>query len=292
MNSVSKLLIIIVILETAAIGWLAWDKIKQEKEVNVATRNLVQAKSEKAVIEEELETMYRQYDGLKTNNQELNEQLDKEKEKIEETLRQLKGVKRGNRAKIKQLQEQTETLKSIMKDFVKQIDKLNVENKRLNVENTRIKNNYDNQIAKTDSLTEEKENLTKQVKKAKVLRAENISVVILNKRDKSTKRARKLKKIKTCFNIDDNILAKKGNRNAYVRISGPDGIILMSEESGMFMYKEKEIAYSSKRNLTYDGKKTNVCIFWTANAEQSAGKYEIDIFMDGSLIGTQYFSLK
>lgn len=292
MNSLSKILIILVFLQTAVIGWLVWDKINTKKEVKLITKTLVQTKSEKAVIEEELETMYRQYDGLKTNNQELNQQLDIQKEKIEETLKQLKNVKRGNYARIKQLQDETETLKAIMKDFVKQIDKLNTENKRLNVENNKIKKNYTNQIARTDSLIYEKDSLSNQVKIAKVLKANQISVLVLNKRDKKTSRARKLKKIKTCFIIDENVLARKGKRNVYIRISGPDGIILMSEESGMFKYNNKEIAYSSKRDVSYDGKETNVCIFWTANAEQSKGKYEIDIFMDGHQIGTQYFSLK
>jgi len=292
MNSTSKILIFIVILETAAIGWLVWDKFNQAEKNSIVSKELVQSKSEKAVITEELETMYRQYDNLKTNNQELNDQLEIEKEKIEETLKQLKSVKRNNYAKIKQLQEQTKTLKTIMKDFVKQIDKLNVENARLNTENASITQNYNDEIARTDSLTQEKDSLSNQVKKAKELKAENITIETLNKRDNSTSRARKLKKVKICFTIDDNVLAKQGNRNAYVRIAGPDGIILMSKDSGMFDYQGKEIAYSSKRQLSYEGNKTDVCLFWTANTVQAAGKYEVDIYMDGSKIGHQFFTLK
>jgi len=292
MNSTSKILLFIVIIETAGIGWLVWDKFNQSEKNNKISKELVQTKSEKAVIEEELQTMYRQYDGLKTDNQELNDQLEKEKEKIIETLKQLKNVKRSNYAKIKQLQEETETLKTIMKDFVKQIDKLNTENKRLNTENSVIRKNYNDQVAKTDTLLSLKDSLSNQVKKAKVLKAENITIQTLNKRDRSTKRARKLKKVKICFTIDDNVLAKKGSRYAYIRIAGPDGIILMSDDSGMFNYQGKEIAYSSKRHLTYEGDKTEVCIFWTANTEQLEGKYDVDIFMDGNQIGEQYFTLK
>ncbi len=292
MNSTSKILLFIVIIETAGIGWLVWDKFNQSEKNNKISKELVQTKSEKAVIEEELQTMYRQYDGLKTDNQELNDQLEKEKEKIIETLKQLKNVKRSNYAKIKQLQEETETLKTIMKDFVKQIDKLNTENKRLNTENSVIRQNYNDQVAKTDTLLSLKDSLSNQVKKAKVLKAENITIQTLNKRDKSTSRARKLKKVKICFTIDDNVLAKKGSRYAYIRIAGPDGIILMSDDSGMFNYQGKEIAYSSKRHLTYEGDKTEVCVFWTANTEQLNGKYDVDIFMDGNQIGEQYFTLK
>lgn len=292
MNSTSKILIVIVILQTTAIGWLVWDKFQQKETNTVISKELVQVKSDRAVIEEELESLSRQYDGLKTNNKELNEQLEKEKEKIEKTLRQLRSVKRTDFAKIKQLQEETETLKTIMKDFVKQIDKLNNENKRLNVENTEIRQNYNDEIARTETLSYVKDSLSLQVKKAKVLKAENILVLTLNKRDKTTSRANKLNKVKVCFTIDENVLAKQGTRNSYIRIAGPDGIILMSGESGMFTYQGKEIAYTSKRELTYNGKKTDVCVFWTKNSEQSTGKYEIDIFMDGSQIGSNQFILK
>ncbi len=292
MNSTSKLLVVIVILETIILGWFVWDKMHQRYLTGEISKELVQVKSEHAVIEEELETMYRQYEGLKTNNKELNEQLEIEKEKITETLNQLKRVKRNDYAKIKLLQEETETLKTIMKDFVKQIDQLNTENKRLNIENVEITQNYMDEVLRTETLTYLKDSLSIQVKKAKVLKAENISILPLNLRDNETNRASKLNKIKVCFTIDDNVLAKAGSRYAYIRIAGPDGIILMSAESGMFDYQGKTIAYSSKRDFTYTGKKIDVCMFWTANSEQVSGKYDVDIFMDGSQIGEQSLTLK
>jgi hypothetical protein len=292
MNSTSKLLIIIIILETTALAWLIWDKFQQKEDFTSVSKELTEVKSEKAVIEEELQSMYKQYDGLKTNNEEINKQLDAEKEKIAQTLEQLKHVKSSDLYKIKQLQEETETLKTIMKDYIRQIDQLNSENIKLHSENTEIKKNYSEVLAKTENLNTIKDSLSQQVKIAKVLKAENILIQPLNKRDNETNRAGKLNKIKVCFTIDDNVIAKKGNRFVYIRIAGPDGIILMSEESGMFDYHGKEIAYSSKRDLVYNGQKTDVCIYWTANSEQATGKYDIDIFMDGSQIGQQYFVLK
>ena len=292
MNSTSKTLLIIVIIMTIVLGWLIYNNFQQKNEQAKTNKELVEVKSDKAAIEEELEGMIVRYDGLKTDNEELNVKLETEKQKIKETLEQLKRVKRNDRVKIKLLQEETETLKSIMKDFVKQIDELNTENIRLVSENSEIRQNYDDEMARTETLTYLKDSLSTQVKKAKELKAENISVEILNIRDNITNRASKLHKVKVCFTIDNNVLAAKGTRNSYMRIAAPDGIILLSKESGMFNYQGKEIAFSSKRELTYEGKKTNVCVFWTADSEQAPGKYSIDIFMDGSQIGEQKFSLK
>jgi len=292
MNSASKTLIIVIILETLIIGWLLYDKFQQKKENKEISHELVQVKSDKAVIEEELTSMSKQYDNLKTNNKVLNEKLEEQKQKIAETLRKLKYVKNADRLKIKQLQEETETLKTIMKDFVKQIDALNTENKKLHKENTKITENYNNVVAQTETLTYLKDSLSAQISIAKELKAENITILPLNIRDNSTSRARKFKKVKICFTIDDNVLARKGSRFAYIRVAAPDGIILMNKESGMFKFHGREIAFSAKREITYNGKKTDACTFYTTDIELVPGKYDVDIFMDGNQIGESHFTLK
>ena len=292
MNSTAKILLVIVIILTLALAWLVYDKFEKGVQLATVSMELTTIKNEKSVIQEELNTMYDQYEDLKTNNQVLNQKLDEEREKIAETLKKLKSVKRTDYVQIKLLKDEAETLKSIMKDYIRQIDKLNTENKRLVTENTEITKNYEDEVARTETLTYLKDSLSSQVKLAKTLKAENISALPLNIRDKSTIRASKFHKVKICFTIDDNVIAKKGTRYSYIRIAGPDGIILMNKESGMFNYHGKEIAYSSKRELTYEGKKTEACVFWTSNSEQAIGKYDIDIFMDGSQIGEYNFSLK
>ena len=93
MNSTSKILLTIVIIETLLIGWLIYDKFQKQKVQNDTQHELVQVKSEKAVIEEELKSISKRYDDLKTNNVELNEKLEEQKQKIAETLEKLKHVK-------------------------------------------------------------------------------------------------------------------------------------------------------------------------------------------------------
>ncbi len=292
MNSTSKVLIAVVIIETLLIGWLIYDKFQQKRENKHISHELVQVKSDKAVIEEELLSISHRYDDLKTNNKELNEKLEEQKIKITETLEQLKHVKNTDRFRIKQLQEETETLKTIMKDFVKQIDNLNSENKKLHKENTEITENYNSVVARSETLTYLKDSLTAQVLVAKELKAEAITVIPLNKRDNTTSRASKFKKVKVCFTIDDNVLARKGSRFSYIRIAAPDGIILMNSESGMFNFHDREIAYSAKREVNYNGKKTDVCTYFITDTELVPGNYDVDIFMDGGQIGETKFNLK
>jgi myosin heavy subunit len=292
MNSTSKILTLVVAIETLVLIYLVYDKFKTSEEKATLSKEIVQVKSEKSEMENELKDMYVQYESLKTNNVEINKKLEEEQLKITTMLQELKSVKQSDRLKIKQLQDETETLKSIMKDYIRQIDKLNTENIRLSSENTTIKKNYEDQKLKTETLTFLKDSLNSQVKMAKKLKAENILIQTLNLKDNETNRARKFAKVKVCFTIDDNVLAFRGTRDVYLRVAGPDGIILMNKESGMFIFQGKEIAYSSKRQVTYNGTRTDVCIFWIATEEQAIGSYSIDLFMDGNQIGEQAFSLK
>jgi len=57
MNTATKTLITVIIIETLLIGWLLYDKFQQQKTNKDVNYELVQVKSDKAVIEEELNSM-------------------------------------------------------------------------------------------------------------------------------------------------------------------------------------------------------------------------------------------
>jgi len=66
----------------------------------------------------------------------------------------------------------------------------------------------------------------------------------------------------------------------------------MNKESGMFKYHDREIAYSSKKEISYNGKKTDVCAYYISDTELLPGIYDVDIFMDNNQIGESKFTLK
>ena len=80
MNSTSKILLVLVIVLTVSIGWLIFDKLQQRSENAKISKQLVEIKSEKSIIEGELETMYTQYESLKTDNKDLKALLSKYEE--------------------------------------------------------------------------------------------------------------------------------------------------------------------------------------------------------------------
>ncbi len=292
MKNSSKILLFVVIVQTAAIIWLVIDKMQQTKTNEKLEANIVEITDNKDAVEQELKSMLTQYDELKTSNENINKQLEDEQAKIKNLIVQLKHVKRTDKAKIEQLEKETQTLRSIMRSYIKQIDSLNTKNQLLTAENLTIKEQYQTEVAEKETILSQRDSLNKEVKKAAILSAGNIVALALNNRGSETVRARKMQKIKTTFYLSENAVTKKGSKNIYIRIAGPDGKIIMSRESGMFTYQGREIAFSSQRNVNYQGKKQEVIIFWTAEEEQAIGNYIIDIFADGSNIGESILKLK
>ena len=124
------------------------------------------------------------------------------------------------------------------------------------------------------------------------LDATNINVQPKNKRGKTAKKVKDVKKIAVSFTIVKNITAKTGERTLYVRIAKPDNDILTKSASDTFPYENKELAYSIKKYIEYTGEEQNVTVYWDVQEYLPAGTYNVYIFADGTMIGQQSFSMK
>jgi hypothetical protein len=60
----------------------------------------------------------------------------------------------------------------------------------------------------------------------------------------------------------------------------------------VFNFQGQSIVYSAKRQIEYENKDIDVCIFWDNNNQLTVGEYTIDIFTEGNLIGSTKFSMK
>ena len=141
------------------------------------------------------------------------------------------------------------------------------------------------------NLSEEKKNLTKTVTLAAQLDATNISVQPTNKRGKTAKKVKDIVKFKINFSIVKNITAETGERTLYIRITKPDNDVLTKSSSNTFPYENRELVYSIKKYIEYNGEEQAVTVYWDVEEYLYAGTYRVDIFADGTLIGSQSFSL-
>lgn len=247
---------------------------------------------EKEMVTKELNSLLEQYESLKTNNKKVNAELQAEREKIEKMITEIKNLKATNHYQLKQYKDEIETLKKVMRSYVVQIDSLNTVNIGLKTENVKVKSDIEKEKNVNKELVVKNEELTTKVNVAAVLKAQNILPTALNKRGKSVVKARKVEKFQICFTILENDLAQAGSKDVYLRIARPDGLVLATSEQDLFRYGNEQIVFSSKRQVDYQNKNVDVCIFWDNNQELIPGSYTVDLFSDGNLIGTNKFTLK
>lgn len=268
------------------VTWLYIDQRKTTEEIETALT------AEKDSLQTHLIDLRDDYDELMTDNDTLNAQLNQEKEKIDELLAEIKTVKATNYRKIKQLQSELGTLRKVAKSYVRQIDSLNTMNRALVAENIKVKNEIEKVTQTKVELEEENKDLSGKVELASELRTENIEAIPINKRGKEKNKLGKIDKIKVNFQLKENVLAKQGERDVFIRIAGPDDYILAKSETDLFEYQGQEIIYSAKRPIDYTGNNMDVTIYWDNNGALIAGTYEVHIFADGNEIGNAKFMIE
>jgi ABC-type transporter Mla subunit MlaD len=263
-----------------------------EKQTN---KELVQEFSlEKEDLENEYTRFATQYDELKltVSNDSLAGLLNQEQVKVQRLLEELRTVKSSNATEIRRLKNELASLRKVMISYINQIDSLNrltAQQKQVIAEVTQKYNDASRQIS---NLSEEKSQLNKKVTLAAQLDATNIWVEPKNKRDKRAKKVKDVVKFNIGFTIVKNITAEAGERTLYIRITKPDNDVLTKSSSNTFTYENRTLNYSIKKYIEYNGEEQQIVVYWNVEEFLYAGNYRVDIFADGTLIGSQRFALE
>lgn len=249
---------------------------------------------EKEDLENEYTRFAQQYDELKltVSNDSLAELLEQEQLKTQRLLEELRTVKSSNASEIRRLKKELATLRKVMIGYINQIDSLNrltAHQKEVIAEVTQKYHAASQQIS---SLSEEKKNLNEKVTLAAQLDATGITLEAQNKRGKKARKIKDAVKLKIDFTIAKNITAETGERTLYVRIAKPDNSVLTQNSSDTFTYENRQLPYSIKKYIEYNGEEQNVTVYWNVEEYLYAGTYQVYIFTDGTMIGSKEFTLK
>jgi hypothetical protein len=242
---------------------------------------------EKDSLANELRHMVVAFDTLKTNNDTLKAGMEKQKNKIVQLL----SINASNVRLIKSYKSEITTMREIMKSYIVQIDSLNTRNKMLSSENSEIKQQI-TQVRNTNTeLSKVKEELSTKVEVASVIQAKNIAAVSLNKKRKETTRINLLDKLRICFTLRENPLAKPGQKDVYMRVIRPDSLVVTSSPDNLFEYKGNKIIYSANRQVDYLNQDIEVCIYLDNNGDFIIGNYSVELYLDNNIIGRTNFML-
>jgi hypothetical protein len=242
---------------------------------------------EKDSLANELRLMAHGYDTLKTDNDTLMADLQRQKDKIVKLL----SLNASLVKTVRTYKSEIGTMREIMKGYIVQIDSLNTLNKQLTAENTNIKQQMSEVQSTNVELTKAKEELTSKVTVASVIQAKDITAVTLNKKNKEISRLAAISKLKICFTLRENPIAAPGEKEVFMRVIRPDSLVITTSADNLFEYNGNKLVYSASRLVDYMNQDIEMCIFLDNTGDFVVGTYNVELYLENNIIGRTTFTL-
>lgn len=156
-------------------------------------------------------------------------------------------------------------------------------------------------VAKEETISKlevTKEELSKKVALASVLKAESIKISAISSKNKAKDgeefKAKTIDKIRVSFFIADNKIARQEGKELILRVIEPDGSALFDATTGggSFMFEGKEIFYTLKQEILFDNRKKEFAFLYHKGSAYKPGKHTIELYSEGFKIGEASFLVK
>ena len=297
--------IVIGILSAVLIGAAAYiivDKSKTKEVIGQQQSQIAQVTDEKSDVQRSFDESLARLDSMSGINSDMSKKLTEKNSEISKAKAEIRSILNKKNATAAELARAKELITSLN-------DKITV----MEADVARL--TQDNQVLTQDKvvLTEEKakltedltattiikEDLTKKVDIASTLNASNISITPVNVKssgkEKVTETAKRVDKLMVSFDVNNRIAAP-GVTDVFVVVTGPDGKPVSAEAlgSGTFTTREEgDKSFTTKLPVdVVTAQKQNVQFSFTPPANFTQGKYTIQIYQNGFMIGEGVRELK
>ncbi len=295
-NSRKVLIFIIISILIFFNGLLLWQFFDKKSHLEEVSKSLESTTAERDALSAELQRVKAEFEKVNQENSSLQSLLLSKDEEIKSKMAQIRRmIESGDAAQLKIAREELERLKSMNQVYVQDLDSLKSYNSTLASQNETLSTSLNQERDRINSLTQENSLLSNKVAVASVLKTTAFKATGIryksSGREIETMKASSAQKIKTCFTILENTVANSGNKDIYMRVMSPDGVV-MTASSETFMVNGQASLYTTKESFEYDNKEMNLCVYWEKGSAYAAGKYTIEIYCEGNLIASSVIDLK
>ena len=249
-------------------------------------------KVEKEELTAQMIELQNDYATLSSDYDMINSQLDSSREEVSQLIERIKKTEATNRSKIRQYERELGTLRSIMRNYIVQIDSLNTLNRQLTADAAAARREAAESRRKSEELSRTVENLSGQVAAGSVLKARGLRIEAYNSSDKVTDRSSRVVRLLTTLSLVENDLAPKGPVRVFIRVKGPDGVLLTNSEQRTFNYNGEPMICSASREVDYQGKEVEMSIYLNDITGYVKGIYTVEAYTAQSLLGTAELMLR
>jgi len=240
---------------------------------------------EKNDLTEQIVALQSDYDSLSSDYETINSQLDSSREEVAQLVERIKSTDATNRSKIRQYEKELGTLRSIMRNYITQIDSLNTLNHKLTAEAAAARKDAAESKRQNEELNQQVSDLTSQVAAGSVIKARGLNINAYNASDKITDRSSRTVRLLTNLSLVENDLAPKGPVRVYIRVKDPDGILLTNSKQEQFTYNGESLIASASRQVDYEGKEVDLSIYLNDIPEYAKGVYTVEAYTENAYFG-------
>ncbi len=247
---------------------------------------------EKEELTAQMIDLQNDYASLSSDYDTINSQLDSSREEVSQLIQRIKKTEATNRSKIRQYEKELGTLRSIMRNYIVQIDSLNTLNKKLTADAAAARREAAESRKKSEKLSKKIEDLTGQVAVGSVIKARGLKLEAFNSSDKKTDRSSRVKRMIATLSLVENDLAPKGLVRVYIRVKGPDGVLLTNSTQKTFELNGEPLICSASREVDYQGKEVELGIYLNEIASFSKGIYTVEAYTTQTKLGEAELMLR
>jgi myosin heavy subunit len=284
------------------------------------TSQLDESEQLKAELEKEYYEALSELEEMRGSNEELNALIEKQKGELKESKTQIEGLLR-NKSQLAQARREIQNMTSKVQEYVAEINKLKQENQELmattdslSTENRTLATNLSSQqdstrrlvsarealLTEKEQLMQTKEELSKKVNIASVVKVKNIEVegqkVRNNGKTASRGAAKNVEQIQVCFETTANDVTENPTELFLVRIINPNGETLAIESLGSGTFQDNSnmetVRFTKMTEMPYDNDVAKQCTVWSPGQPFSEGQYTVEIYNKGYLAGTSTFEFR
>ncbi len=245
-----------------------------------------QLNEEKEELTQQMISLREDYDTLSSDYDEINAQLDSSREQVNQLIERLKETEARDRAKIRKYEKELGTLRSIMRNYIVQIDSLNTLNKKLTADAAAARREAEVSKARSEELSQKVEHLSGQVAAGSVIKARGLVIEPYDGSGKINERSSRVVKMLTSLTLIENDLAPKGPVRVYIRVKDPSGVLLTNASSRNFTCGGEPMMASASREVDYQGSEVDLSIYLNDISSYQKGIYTVEAYTSQTKLGS------
>jgi predicted RNase H-like nuclease (RuvC/YqgF family) len=298
----TKILLPLAVIEAAVIVFLLLQLNDRKKEVQNLTQTVETKTSEVELKAQELENLGAQFERIKAEREQLglaNDSLDVQISALNAKVIELRKTGKLDAAKRKELEQMVSKLREEITKRDQEIADLQAKNDALNSDLEVTKSEKAKLGDSLNNVASKKQDLEGKLAFASILKAQEFKITILKSNGKEVEddeyKASKIDRLKVVFSLADNKAAEQNDKDFYLRLVTPNGDAFSDPANGggtIGLTNGNSVNYTQKQTLKFDNSNQKITFTSLSGIQYSPGQYTVEIYCEGSKIGSGNFKVK